>query len=117
MINNIKKILLLLLLVSSPLKADEILNLNIAATSLLVADWIQTRKIIKNKNAYETNYILGESPSRRAVNIYFSLTTITIIKTSYLLPDKYKKIFLISIISTQASYIKNNLTLGFSLKL
>jgi len=58
-----------------------------ALTALLVADWAQTRWIVKNPgDVHERNLILGPHPSTGQVNNYFAMVAVGHAAVSYTLP-------------------------------
>jgi len=55
--------------------------------SLLVVDWLQTRFIADHPERFtESNLILGEHPSLRAVDIYFACCVAATMVLAWLLP-------------------------------
>lgn len=88
-------------------------RLFIASEALLLADWLQTRQIVKNPDKYyETNPILGEHPSMGKVNMYFASWMIG----NYLLADyagdKYRTAYLTGVVGVQFIVVRNNALLG-----
>lgn len=63
--------------------------LEVAWQGLHVVDWLQTEEIAKNPNFYETNKIMGRSPSRGKVNTHMALFAVGHLAVSYLLPSKF----------------------------
>jgi len=60
-------------------------------TALLIADWAQTRWIVKNPvDSHERNPILGEHPSAGQVNTYFAVAVIGHAAISYVLPRGWR---------------------------
>ena len=111
-----KILLILLVLYASQASADRRLYLNSAALTLLVIDWGQTLYISGQDDAYETNPFLGPHPTKRAVNTYFILASIIIVKTSYLLPEKLGELFLLGVICIEFDYTTENYTAGFKIR-
>jgi hypothetical protein len=68
-------------------KADKIGE--IMALTALTADYLQTRYIASHGDEYrETNFILGEHPSKGQVNAYFAGLAAFNVGTSIILPSK-----------------------------
>jgi len=68
-------------------KADKIGQ--VMALTALTADWLQTRYIASHGNEYrETNFILGEHPSKGQVNAYFAGLAAFNVGASMILPSK-----------------------------
>lgn len=91
-------------------------RLFIASEALLLADWLQTRQIVKNPDKYhETNRILGEHPSMGAVNLYFASWMVG----NYLLADyageKYRTAYLTGVVGVQFIVVRNNALLGLKI--
>lgn len=79
--------------------------------ALLIADWTQTRQIVKNPNYIEKNVILGERPSMAAVNTYF----IGALIGNYFLADylgENKMIYLSTVSVVQGVVVKQNREIG-----
>lgn len=90
-------------------------KLLIASEVLLVADWMQTRQIVKNPDRYhETNPILGKHPSLGEVNTYF----ISCMVANYYLADwlgnddNKRTIYLSTVTVVQGVTVRNNYLLG-----
>ena len=84
--------------------------------ALLVADWGQTRYIASSEDYYETNPLLGKTPSIAKVNKYFVSASLLHLGITYLLPDEYKGYWLKSTILIQAAYVTNNAYIGIGFK-
>lgn len=66
-----KKLILIFLLAT--LAGCSTQQLKLTSSSLIIADWTQTRYIADNPQTYhENNPILGKHPSEDVVNIYFA---------------------------------------------
>jgi len=83
----------------------------------MIADSIQTKKIVANDNYYESNFIMGKNPSIRKQNIYFAATYAAVTAASYFLPAKWRKPVIIGASMVQVSYVSNNLSAGFNVKI
>lgn len=93
-----KKIILLifLLLLSNPVFAEwteEKVATELCYLSSVINDWAQTRDISKHSDLFETNTFLGEHPKNSKIDLYFTaLATLHAVGT-YLLPEKYAKVW------------------------
>lgn len=72
----------------------------------------QTGKIRDAPNSYESMPLLGENPSNKRMNIYFSVAGLVVIGASYLIPKKYRKTFLYGVNGVQFSYVSHNYASG-----
>lgn len=84
----------------------------VAATTLLAADWAQTRHISKSDDYYEKNLILGERPDISAVNIYFAACIIGSWIAADLMPAKWRKHFQMALISMETACVGHNISAG-----
>jgi hypothetical protein len=108
-------------------KEDETLAAIFTAAAL--ADWGQTRDIVKNrkdkhttnkdgstyheKGYYEkTNLILGKNPSMDKVNTYMPLATAATLAAAHYLPKKYRKPLLYGASLLELMTIYNNNKIG-----
>ena len=112
-----RRLLVALALAASPAAAedwdtaDKILG--VTAATLVITDWGQTRYIAKHPELYrEKNILLGEHPSVRKVDVYFSGLLIGGYLLADWLPSSERKTFLsiVSIIWFKAT--RDNKQLG-----
>lgn len=78
-----------------------------------VIDWGQTRYGINHPNEYseETNIILGKSPKIQDVDLYFTTTLLLQNTIIYLLPSRYRKLYLPFFIGFESMTVMRNLSL------
>jgi hypothetical protein len=85
----------------------------IIVTTLLVADWGQTRDAARRDDLKEGwNPILGEYPSTGRVDRYFAATVIGYNIAAYYLPPKWSRRLAYVVGAVQISAVGNNLILG-----
>lgn len=107
-----------------------------AATTLLVADWGQTRDLIVSNDTCqkwvdnptsqgigtrlesypcrrkESNPILGDYPTQKEVDQYFALAILGTAGLSYVLPQTYRRFFLGGVIALQSYVVLKNHQVG-----
>lgn len=77
------------------------------------ADWLQTRYIAANPERYrELNFILGDHPSIRKVDLYFLTMGIAHCVVSHYLPKPYRSIFQVAGIVVEVDAVRHNYILG-----
>ena len=109
-----------------------------------VVDWAQTRYIAKNGYRYtriwahhevvdgvdtivptrdgdwefmtERNPILGKHPSLRRVDAYFILSGVAHVAIARSLPERWRRVFLVSAVTLEAYCVGNNIRLGVRLR-
>jgi hypothetical protein len=87
-----------------------------SAMVLTVADWGQTRDIVKSNGQYiELNRILGPRPSMSAVNTYFVATLATQYIVAEFLPDPYKTMVLSGMLGISLQAVGNNKSIGLKI--
>lgn len=87
------------------------------STSLLVADWGQTRYITSAyPRYYESNVLLGERPSMRKVDTHFTLALTGNAVVGCALPKRYRKYWWGAVSLLEAGYVANNYTIGVGWK-
>lgn len=87
-----------------------------SSTTLLVADWGQTRDIALNPNKFqESNLILGKHPHVDKVDIYFA--SVLFINTSayFVLPDNWRTAWLAGVTLVEAGCVINNASQGIKI--
>ena len=87
-------------------------ELFVAHTALVVADWSQTRQIVKHPETYaEQNILLGKHPSMDKVDLMF---VSTLIGSYYIFDslDNNRQTWLISATVTRGLIVGHNLHLG-----
>lgn len=88
--------------------------LAVAGTVLTVTDWGQTLSMERDGYVHhqEINPILGKTPSRQSINLYFPIA----LGLSYLvadsLPSPYRSIFLYTYVAVEATTVGRNYKLG-----
>jgi hypothetical protein len=83
--------------------------------ALHTIDWGQTLHISDNPNEFrETNFLLGEHPSRGNVTEYFIATGIGHILITHILPTEWRKYWQWSTIALEIGCTANNYKLGIS---
>lgn len=84
----------------------------------LAVDWGQTRYISRfiaahpGCRCYETNPLLGRSPSTARVNAYFATAIIGTVGLSLVLPQKQRRWFLLGVTAVETTVIIRNNSLG-----
>jgi hypothetical protein len=115
----LKHLLAMILFVASSAHADSLeswsdLDKTLLATSsaLIIADWAQTRYVVKNSDRYyERNQIMGTHPSMGTVNSYFMVG----LAANYLIAKHYPESrteILIAVTVAQGITVRNNRMLG-----
>ena len=79
-------------------------------------DWAQTRDISNHHDLRETNPLLGEHPGYAKINNYFVATGLVTLGIAHILPSKYRKIFLTSVVVVEVGFIANNAHLGLKMR-
>jgi hypothetical protein len=91
-------------------------HLLVGALTLHACDWVQTRDIARNQaRYYESNPLLGESPSSARVNNYFAGTAIATTLAAHLLP-RYRRAILTGALVIESSAVVRNQSIGVSIK-
>lgn len=86
--------------------------LGIAGTGIIL-DWAQTRYIVKHPQTYsESNHILGNYPSMKTVNRFFTKQLVLNGAIAYILPDPFNKIWLGKEITMRFNVVKHNRNIG-----
>ena len=76
-------------------------------------DWRQTQYIAKHPETFrETNSKIGEYPSISTVNKYFLHKALIETSIAYILPDWYRKTFLVGQFVYEFSVVKHNRSIG-----
>lgn len=88
-----------------------------AYLALHVADWGQTRDIVKREGEgyYETNPILGRHPSLKRVDTYFTVTALAHTAISYALPAAWRRGWQHVTIGVEAGYVSYNYSIGLNI--
>ena len=81
-----------------------------------VLDWGQTLDIENHSNLYETNFLLGDHPSRGEINTYFASLILTHILITHVLPSEYRMAWLTGTFMISVGYVNNNYHLGLTFK-
>lgn len=84
---------------------------------LYLIDWGQTRYISDRANKKkEYNPFLGEHPSIEAVNLYFIQLILLQNAVIYILPEKYRKYYMIFFIGYETGLTTNNYNAGINIQ-
>ena len=102
-----------LLLASFSASADE---WRVAANTMLVLDWAQTREIAVNPAYYETNQSLGRNPTTNQVNRFFIKHIAITNLVGELLPSRYRNWWYAGKAAYQASFVVSNNQLGIGFR-
>ena len=87
-----------------------------AGLVLHICDWAQTRQIARDQTRYyESNVLLGESPSSTRVNNYFVGSALLTAAAAHLLPQ-YRRAILTGVLVIEASVVAQNQSIGVSIK-
>lgn len=80
-------------------------------------DWRQTINIVEREGEgyYETNPILGRSPSRRRVDTHFAVTALAHTAISYALPPDWRRRWQMVTIGIEAGYVGYNYSIGLKM--
>lgn len=82
-------------------------------TGVLALDWAQTRYIAKHPDEFnEINTILGYRPTPGRVDGYFASSALIHVGISYLLPDRYRRVWQNVSIGFEAGVVARNYKLG-----
>jgi len=101
-------IILILCCSCSPIEAT--------TNSLLVADWSQTRQIPDRTGIYETNFILGENPSKSDIDNYFAAAIALNTILHRTLPKKYLPYYQAGLIAVEVGAVANNYNIGLNVR-
>lgn len=82
----------------------------VTSTLSLACDWGQTRSAANEgwTGRFEANLIMGESPSTKVVDAYFSLALVTNIVVWAVLPPRWRSLFSGTVTLAQANAITGN---------
>ena len=115
-----KKIIMLILLLPSMAnafdqwdKTDKVLFA--ISTTAMVVDWRQTRTGGQN-GMEERNPLLGRYPSADYTDAYFVASLVTQTAIAYILPSKWRKIYLTSMATISVVCIANNINMGVGIQ-
>ncbi len=96
-------------------RSDKILL--ISSLIATVIDWRQTNYIAGHPERYgECNPILGRHPSQDKVHLYFAAATASSVLIAYVLPAKYRKIWLSGQLLLSLSCVVNNVGVGIGIR-
>jgi len=89
------------------------LQREIAYSALHVADWGTTLDIVAHPDQYrELNPILGDHPTRGAVNTWMASTLAAHWAITYLMPERYRPIWQYVTIGLEGTVVAHNLSIG-----
>ncbi len=80
-------------------------------------DWLQTREIARNDEFYEVNPYLGENPTIKEVDKYFAISAITKVATTHILPQPWRKYWLMFNIGVSTGLVWHNYHIGIRIEL
>lgn len=86
-------------------------------TALLIADWMQTKKISKSNNHRETNIMIGDHPSEDKTDLYFTATAIINYQIAKRLSKPYRRYWQSFWTLFQFGFVEHNRRLGFKVGL
>jgi len=87
------------------------------STVLQVMDWRQTRYFVNYpEKYYEINPILGKHPSSSEVDLYFAGSFILKLGIAYILPSKWRKIWLGGLTILSGACVINNHSIGINIR-
>lgn len=87
-----------------------------AATTALVLDWGQTRRIARNPDEfYEKNTLLGDHPSTGDVDKHFAAALLGTIVIAEILPSYYRKTWLGVVTAVEVGFVQQNYQLGIKM--
>ena len=114
-------IVMLVLITSNAFAFDKWskVDYSLAAAALTVdtIDWLQTRYIADHPNKfYELNPIIGRHPSTEKVNTYFISTILIGAGIAYVLPSKWRKVWLGSCTAIELGVTAHNFDVGIGLR-
>ncbi len=81
-------------------------------TAITAVDWLQTREIAVNDDYWESNPILGKYPTTQEVDRYFLCTELLKIGFTHVLPQKYRKYWLMFWIGASGALVQHNYNMG-----
>ena len=84
----------------------------VAYTVTHVIDYFQTKAIARNDDFIEMNPVLGEYPSKTAVDIYMLCTLVGHVAVSGLLEDEWRERWQVFTIGMETATIINNHRIG-----
>lgn len=82
-------------------------------TGVLALDWAQTRHIARNPDEFrEINTVIGDHPTPGRVDGYFASSALVHFGISYLIPDRYRRVWQNVSIGFEAGVVARNVNLG-----
>lgn len=82
------------------------------STLLICADWGQTRYIATTPGYFETNPLLGRTPTTKQVDFHFIGAIGVNAGAGFLLPKKYRKYFWGGVAVMQLNTVARNYSIG-----
>ena len=83
------------------------------STASMAVDWRQTKVIAENPTQFqETNPLLGKHPSASDVDVYFAAAFVGTTVIAHILPSKYRKVWLLGLMTVSVVCIANNIRIG-----
>lgn len=81
-----------------------------ASSTLIAADWMQTRTFAKHPECGENNPIIGACGDRVPPDLYFPVTIALHLLVGYVLPADWRDIWFASIAGVQGATVWSNAT-------
>lgn len=115
-----RALMLAILLIAWPVSArdwtGEEIGWGAAAAAVRLADWAQTRNIVRNPDRFrETNPLIGEHPSRGRVDGSFVLGSALLFGLAHYLPE-YRKQILKWFVVLGAGVVARNASIGVRMR-
>ena len=89
----------------------------VAANTVVIMDWAQTRNIDQHPSLYETNKITGRYPSDAEINRFFILELLAYnLIGEYLISEKYQVFFYGGLIMIHGDAVLHNYNMGVRLQ-
>ena len=80
----------------------------VALSGLITVDWAQTREIATNPNYYETNWMLGEYPTRTEVDLFMIASLCFHLIVPAMLKPKYRAAWQYTWMAERAYWVHSN---------
>lgn len=100
------RLVLVLVALAACTPAQRVAALATASTTLLIADWHQTTKIVEE--CRELNPIIGECGERVSPDLYFLTTIAAHLAVGVLLPEHWRDVWFGTIAGAEASIVWSN---------
>ncbi len=85
----------------------------LAANAMVVADYLQTRRVIDDPQRYEElNPILGSQPTEARLNVYYLLSVGALNLARWMLPERQVRLLYQSVTAVEVMAVGRNYMLG-----